>query len=178
MWSVNAGSFGCGGSSTAVELRESTDGVQWSDPRTVTLHEPDGFPWHIDVEWIPTRGEYWAVYPMKVAGGCTTDRLRFATSTDGVHWTSYPAPVLLRGASDELRDVVYRSSIDFDAATGVVTLWYSGAKYDRGEYRWHLGWERMTHAGLLARVGAQAPVAARTLPPRPNLPPLTNETAP
>jgi Big-like domain-containing protein len=178
MWSVNAGTIGCGARSTTVELRHSTDGVQWSIPQTVSLSDPDGSPWHIDVEWIPSRGEYWAVYPVKAAGGCTTDRLRFATSADGLHWTSYPAPVLLKGASDELRDIVYRSTIDFDADAGIVTLWYSGAKYDQGIYSWHLAWEQMSPAQLLARVSAPASIALRSAPARPSLPPLTNETAP
>lgn len=179
MWSVNAGTIGCGGPSTTVELRHSTDGQHWSDPEKASIADPDGFPWHIDVEWVPSRGEYWAVYPLKTAGGCTTDRLRFATSADGLHWTTYPAPLLLRGASDELRDVVYRSTVDFDAAAGVVTLWYSGAKYDRGIYSWHLAWERMSPDQLFARVSAQSPIAARAAPRvRPDLPPLTNETAP
>jgi hypothetical protein len=179
MWSVNAGAIGCGASSTTVELRRSTDGAHWSAPQTASLSDPDGFAWHIDVEWIPSRDEYWAVYPVKMAGGCTTDRLRFATSADGLHWTSYPAPVLLRGATEELRDIVYRSTMDFDADAGVVTLWYSGATYDHGVYSWHLAWERMSPAQLLARVSTRQSVAARSAPPlRPALPPLTNETAP
>jgi hypothetical protein len=178
MWSVNAGPIGCGSATTTVELRRSADGIRWSDPQAASLSDPDGFPWHIDVEWIPSRGEYWAVYPVKAAGGCTTDRLRFATSADGLHWTSYPAPVLLRGASDELRDIVYRSTIDFDADAGVVTLWYSGAKYDHGIYSWHLAWERMSPAQLLARVSTTPSTALRSAPSTPQLPPLTNETAP
>lgn len=178
MWSVNAGPIGCGSATTTVELRRSSDGIRWSDPQAASLSDPDGFPWHIDVEWIPSRGEYWAVYPVKAAGGCTTDRLRFATSADGLHWTSYPAPVLLRGASDELRDIVYRSTIDFDADAGVVTLWYSGAKYDHGVYSWHLAWERMSPAQLLARVSTTPSTALRSAPSTPHLPPLTNETAP
>jgi hypothetical protein len=179
MWSVNAGVIGCGASTTKVELRRSTDGIVWSEPQTAALSDPDGFPWHIDVEWIPSRNEYWAVYPVKVAGGCTTDRLRFASSADGLHWTSYPAPVLLKGASDELRDVVYRSTLDFDADAGVVTLWYSGAKYDRGIYSWHLAWERMSPTQLLDRVSTAQSIAARSAPAmRTGVPPLTNETAP
>jgi hypothetical protein len=179
MWSVNAGVIGCGASTTKVELRRSADGIVWSDPQTAALSDPDGFPWHIDVQWIPSRNEYWAVYPVKVAGGCTTDRLRFASSADGLHWTSYPAPVLLKGASDELRDVVYRSTLDYDADAGVVTLWYSGAKYDRGIYSWHLAWERMSPAQLLDRVSTSPSIAARSTPVlRSGVPPLTNETAP
>jgi hypothetical protein len=179
MWSVNAGTIGCSSATTRVELRRSTDGVHWSGPEASPLSDPDGYPWHIDVEWIPSRNEYWAVYPVKTAGGCITDRLRFATSADGSHWTTYQSPVLLRGATDELSDIVYRSTVDLDAAADVVTIWYSGAKFDHGTYHWHVAWERMSPAQLLARVSTQGSVAARNAPPvRPNLPALTNETAP
>jgi hypothetical protein len=145
----------------------------------VSIHDDDGYPWHIDVEWIASRNEYWAVYPVKSGGGCTTDRLRFATSTDGTHWTTYPSPLLVRGASDDLADIVYRSSIDLDAATGIVTLWYSGAKFTHGNYAWHLAWERTTIPALLARVNVPVTESARiaTLAPA-KLPQLTNETAP
>jgi hypothetical protein len=179
MWSVNSGTLGCGAATTTVELRHSTDGEHWSDPKAASLSDPDGFPWHIDVEWIPSRSEYWAVYPVKIPGGCTTDRLRFATSADGLHWTSYPSPVLLRGASDELRDVVYRSTVDYDATAAAVTLWYSGARYDGGTYSWHVAWERMSPTQLFARVSATGSIAARSVPPvRADVIPLTNETAP
>lgn len=179
MWSVNSGNLGCGAATTTVELRRSTDGEHWSTPEAASLSDPDGFPWHIDVEWMPSRNEYWAVYPVKIPGGCTTDRLRFATSADGLHWTSYRSPVLLKGASEELRDVVYRATVDLDATADVVTLWYSGAKYDRGIYSWHVAWERMSTSQLFARVSATGSVAARSAPPvRADVKPLTNETAP
>lgn len=179
MWSVNSGTVGCGASTTTVELRRSIDGVTWGAPETTTISDPDGYPWHIDVEWIPSRNEYWAVYPVKKAGGCTTDRLRFATSTDGVHWTTFPSPVLMKGATDQLRDVVYRSSIDLDAPTGTVSIWYSGAKNVSGGYSWHLAWEQLTVNALLARVRAPFSVAARAAAGEKSaIPELTNETAP
>jgi hypothetical protein len=179
MWSVNSGAVGCGSSSTTVELRHSSNGVTWTAPEATVLADPDGFPWHIDVEWIPSRSEYWAVYPVKKAGSCTTDRLRFATSADGVHWKSYPSPLLMKGASNDLRDVVYRSSVDVDESTGVVSLWYSGARLDHGGYSWHLAWERVTIDALFARVNAPVSAAARiAAASTPALPQLTNETAP
>ncbi|MDQ2767731.1 MAG: Ig-like domain-containing protein [Gemmatimonadota bacterium] len=179
MWSVNSGSLGCGAASTSVELRRSADGLTWSAPQLATISDPDGFPWHIDVEWIPSRNEYWAVYPVKVSGGCTTDRLRFATSADGLHWTTYPSPLLLKGSSDDLQDIVYRSSLDYDDVAGVVTLWYSGAKLDHGFYRWHLAWERMSQTGLFARVSTPVTAASRNATrATQRLPQLSNETAP
>ncbi len=179
MWSVNSGVVGCGASSTTVELRRSSDGVTWRAPEAATPRDSDGSPWHIDVEWIPSRGEYWAVYPVKRPGGCTTDRLRFATSADGVHWTTYPSPLLVKGASDDLHDVVYRSTFDVDAASGVVSLWYSGAKVGQDGYAWHLAWERTTIEALLGRVNAPFTAATRTtVQSSTTLPQLTNETAP
>ena len=118
------------------------------------------------------------MYPVKVAGGCTTDRLRFATSADGLHWTTYPSPLLLKGSSDDLHDIVYRSTVDYDATSGSVMLWYSGAKFDGGFYRWHLAWERISLSGLFARVSAPVTAAARIQPKSAALPGLTNETAP
>ena len=179
MWSVNAGTTGCGATSTTVELRRSTDGVRWSNPEVVALADPDGWPWHLDVAWIPSRNEYWAIYPVKQPGGCTTDRIRLATSADGVHWTSHPSPLLARGAAAVLKDIVYRSTFDVDAASGIVTVWYSGASYDHGGYSWHLAWERLSLDALFARVDAPVNVAARSEAASPRaLPALTNETAP
>jgi hypothetical protein len=142
------------------------------------MSDLDGSPWHIDVEWIPSRGEYWAVYPVKMSGGCTTDRLRFATSADGLRWTTYPSPLLIKGASDDLRDIVYRSSIELDAASGVVTIWYSGASFVHGSYDWRLAWERITPDALLSRVNTPVTAAARVAERGETLPQLTNESAP
>ena len=178
MWSVNSGTMGCGGRSTTVELRRSADGIAWSDPETVSLSDPDGFAWHIDVEWIPSRSEYWAMYPLKRPGSCTTDRLRLATSADGVHWHGFPSPVLLKGASEELSDVIYRSSFNYDASSGIVTLWYSGAKQSGGVYTWRLAWERVAETALFARVNHPPITELRTQPAETNVPQLTNETAP
>lgn len=175
MWSVNAGAAGCSGATTTVELRRSADGMHWLLPQTVSLAQPGGSPWHLDVEWIASRGEFWALYPLKEPGGCTTAAVYLATSPDGVHWDTYSAPVLSRGALPELQDVVYRSSLEYDAQFDVVTLWYSGAHYDAGAYRWHAAVERIARADLFARlslVSSAAPVAP------PAGPGLTNSTAP
>ena len=175
MWSVNSGSAGCTASSTTIELRQSSDGVAWSAPRTVAVSGLTGWAWHLDVEWIPSRQEFWAVYPAKVPGSCTTAALYFARSTDGVHWTASPAPLLARGALVELQDVVYRSSLSYDADDDLVTIWYSGARYESGSYRWHVAVERLTSAELEARV-AEGDARGTTAPAE--TPPLSNATAP
>src|SRR4030095_11135029 len=86
MWTVNSGPVGCGSSNTTVELRRSADGTTWSSPTTVSLSQPGVFPWHLEVQWIPSRAEYWAMFNGKVAGSCTTDALYLATSPDGITW--------------------------------------------------------------------------------------------
>lgn len=175
MWAVNAGAQGCTSASTTVELRRSTDGEHWSAPEPVSLDQAGGFAWHIDVEWIAALNEYWAVYPLKTAGDCTTRALYFATSRDGVHWRSYPTPLLSRGAIPELMDVVYRSSIDYDAELDEVSIWYSGARYDGSAYVWRVAYERLRLASMLGRIST---FAARLDLPAPKGPALTNETAP
>lgn len=175
MWAVNAGSAGCTSSSTTVELRQSSDGVHWSAPQAVSLDESGGYPWHLDVEWIPSRSEFWAVYPLKTAGDCTTRELRFATSTDGKRWQTYPTPLLTRGVVPEMMDVVYRSTIEYDAPSEYVSVWYSGARYDGSAYVWHLARERLQLPSLFQRVSNLT--AALPLP-APEGPPLTNGTAP
>jgi hypothetical protein len=83
--------------------------------------------------------------------------------------------VLVRGALAELQDVVYRSSLSYDADGGFVTMWYSGARYDAGAYRWHVAVEQLTSSELETRVATPRP-ASDVTPAQ--TPPLTNATAP
>jgi hypothetical protein len=174
MWTVNAGGAGCTSSSTTVELRRSADGLTWTAPRTVTLTQAGVFPWHIDVQWLPSRQEFWALYNGKLAGSCTTDALYLATSADGVTWKTYPAPILRRGAIPELADIVYRATFSYDPQRDVVSLWHSGARYTSRGYEWHAAFERRRRTDLFeAAVRLQAAAAQPPLTP-----PLTNVTAP
>jgi hypothetical protein len=175
MWSVNSGGSGCTSATTTVELRRSSDGVTWSGPVTTDLAELDHFPWHIDVEWIPSRGEFWSVYPVKVAGSCTTAALHFATSTDGIHWTPTISPVLARTVVPAFDDIVYRGAISYDADADLVTLLYSGAKFDNNRYTWRVATEQMTLGELFRRVNAP-PIAGTVIVT--TAPPLTDGDAP
>jgi hypothetical protein len=174
MWTVNAGAAGCASSGTTVELRRSTDGLMWTSPTTARLTQPGFYPWHLEVQWIPSRQEYWALYNGKVAGSCTTDALFFATSADGVTWKTYASPILRRGAIPELADVVYRATFSYDPQHDVVSLWHSGARYTSRGYEWHAAFERRRRADLFD--AATGPAAAMLLPS--SAPPLTNATAP
>ena len=170
MWSVN-GNLGCTGLNTTVELRRSGDGTTWSAPTTVTLSQAGVYAWHIDVEWIASRREFWALYNTKTPGSCTTSAVYLATSSDGVQWTTYPSPVLASGAIPEFQDVVYRSTFDYDEASDAITIWYSGARYDAGNYIWRSAVQRRLRSDLFATISAP-PALAATQPLRRDVPPL------
>ena len=168
MWSVNGGLPGCSGPDTHVDLRRSTDGVQWSEPAMVKLDQPGGFPWHIAVKWIAPLQEYWALYNLKYPGNCTTPAVYLATSPDGVEWTTYPRPVLQRGASTAFADVVYRSSFVYTKADDMVTFYFSGARYDGAHYIWSAAVQRRSRGALFADLQATGTLNLR--PARSDLP--------
>jgi hypothetical protein len=176
MWSVNSGTSGCSGPSTSVELRLSNDGINWSDPTMTDLAEPEGFAWHIDVQWIPSRGEFWAIYNVKIPGSCTTSALHFAKSVDGLHWQVQPGPVLSRGVIPAFEDIVYRASLLYDQRSDEITLWYSGARYEDGRYIWRIATESLGLLDFLARVST--PLPAGTGIGVTTAPPLTDSDAP
>jgi hypothetical protein len=142
MWSVNAGSSGCVAEATAVELRRSRDGVQWSDPEPVDLDQAGFSVWHIDVQWIASRAEFWAVYNVKLPGGCATPAVYAATSVDGTSWIAHDRPLLAKGSTSVFADIVYRSTFSYDALSDDILFWYSGARYDGSHYVWSAAVQR------------------------------------
>jgi len=147
---VNAGSEGCSAPSARVEVRRSVDGVQWSEPEPVSLAQQDLFPWHIEVQWIPSRNEFWALYNVKRAGDCATPALFLATSPDGYTWSVLSQPVLVRGRIPELADIVYRSSLLYDPVSDAITFWYSGATHTGSKYVWGAAVERRPRLDVFA----------------------------
>jgi hypothetical protein len=161
MWAVN-GQSGCDAPETWVEVRHSTDGLTWTDPQRVSLTQPGFTPWHIDVQWIPSAGEFWAVYNVKTPQtSCATPALYLATSRDGITWTTYPSPVLTRGDAPEFRDIVYRSTFRYRADTDVITFWYSGAAYDGARYVWSSAVQRRPRAEVFDAIARQPTSANR-----------------
>ncbi len=171
MWSVNANT-GCSAGKTVVEIRRSTDGIVWSLPEPVALSQSGYSVWHIDVQWIPSRKEYWALYNVKTGGSCTTPAVYLATSPDGVTWKTYASPVLARGAVKEFADIVYRSTFAYDATADVIDFWYSGARYVAPSYIWRTAYQRRPRSTLFAAIGKPLdhPHALRVL--RPGVQPL------
>jgi hypothetical protein len=161
MWSVNGGPKGCADTRAFVELRRSRDGIAWSAPESLSIAQRAMMPWHIEVQWIPSRGEFWALYNVKDAGSCATPALYLATSPDGVHWTTYPSPVLARGALPDLATIVYRSTFDYDPATDEIRFWYSGATWADEQWTWRTAFQRRTRAEVFASIGRSGTAASR-----------------
>jgi hypothetical protein len=172
MWSVKSGG-GCGAASTSLELRRSSNGLDWSPPEKVSLAQGGGIsPWHVDVQWIASRHEFWAVFNGKTPGSCTTAALFLATSPDGVTWKTFSSPILTRGASRELADVVYRSTFAYDDRTDVIDFWYSGARYETGTYIWHTAYQRRPRGEVFATAAKKSVAAMAAIAPRFGIPPL------
>lgn len=177
MWSVNAGSPGCSAASTTIERRTSGDGLTWSSPTTVALVQPGQNIWHIDVQWVPARAEYWAVYNTYPAGRtCTTDALWLARSSDGVHWTTYPSPIARAGVISQFSDIIYRSTFMVSPAATKVSLWMSGASYVNGTYAWGTARVSILVSDLIAI--ASAPAANVLVPRFRQLPPPEPDVGP
>ncbi len=175
MWAVDAGKGGCDARTTKIVTRRSTDGIHWTESSPVSFTQPGYWPWHLDVQYLPERREFWALVAAYPDGeGCTGTELFLATSPDGDSWTTYPSPVLARGALAQFAANVYRSTFHYDPADQSVMLWFSGARITGprvgrapATMRWSAAVARTTAAALLERVSApsaagRGPAASRT----------------
>ena len=123
--------------------------------------------WHIDVQWIEARGEFWAVFNAKTRSGCTTPAVFIARSADGVHWTVGTKPVIAKERIPEFEHVVYRSSFDYDDAGDLITFWYSGARHTPSGYVWGAAVERRRREEVFAPAKAALEARIYEEPPAP-----------
>ena len=150
MFAVNSGPAGCTASRTTVAVRRSTDGERWGPPQPVALEQPDLWPWHIDVQWIPSRQVFWAVYNAKTGTTCTTPAVYLAESTDGLTWVPLARPVLVKGAIPAFEDVVYRTTFEYEPLSDAITFWFSGARFDGARFVWSAAVERRHRSEVFA----------------------------
>jgi len=136
LWTVNSGTIGCSALQTTVERRTSTDGISWTPSQTVNLSQPGYQVWHLDVTFVPSKNEYWAVYAAYPQTNCGSTSLFFARSSDGTNWTTYSKPLLSPGTGWDAGQI-YRSTVIYEASTGAFRLWYSAR--DTGHV-WHTGY--------------------------------------
>ncbi|HUR96381.1 MAG TPA: hypothetical protein VMY76_17515 [Gemmatimonadales bacterium] len=165
MFSVNAGGAGCNATITSVEVRRSPDGLHWGDPVPAALAQEGLWAWHIDVQWIPSAQAFWAIYNAKTYGGCTTPAVYLAHSGDGMTWSVVSQPVLVKGATPTLQDIVYRTTFEYDELTDALTFWFSGARYEAGRYIWGAAVERRRRAEVFGSLGEAIDIPF--LPPAP-----------
>jgi len=154
MFAVNSGPAGCTAATTTVEVRRSTDGLVWGPAQPLVLQQPDLWPWHVDVQWIPSRQVFWAVYNAKTATACTTPAVYLAESVDGITWTPLERAVLVKGATPAFEDIVYRTTFEYDPVSDAITFWFSGARFDGGRYVWSAAVERRRRADVFAPASA------------------------
>lgn len=176
MWSVDAGKRGCTAHATRIIMRRSSDGVSWSGPTKVSFSQPGYHPWHLDVQYVPQVEEYWALVAAFPQGAtCTQTSLFLATSSDGMTWTTFPTPVLARGALPQFSTNVYRSTFAFDPDGTSLTIWLTGATMvSPGDHknppllRWSAAVWRTYRDALLTHVStsvnATSAASARFLP--------------
>ncbi len=163
LWSVDAGVKGCNARETRVIMRQSTDGIAWSQATAVSLSQRGFLPWHLDVQYVPQLHAYWAlVAAYRRGSACTGSSLFLATSTDGVQWTTYSSPLLARGALPQFSANVYRSTFAFDPDGESLTIWLTGATtVTRADHRrprvlrWSAAVWRTQTAALLEHVHSE-----------------------
>lgn len=164
MWYVNAGRAGCDTKSTRVVVRNATDqtggivDTRWLSPKPTDLAIPGYVIWHIKARWIPEKSEYWMLIAAFPEGtSCQTDDLFFARSSDGVHWTAYPQPVLRHEDRQWTAGAVYRSSFLYDPHSDELQLWISARGTDDA---WRMGYARVRYSRMLSVLEANQPLAA------------------
>jgi hypothetical protein len=160
MWSVNAVTQGCYslGEEMALEQRRSSDGVTWSLPEPVNLRVPGRVPWHLDVQYVPARKEYWALIAAYPDGTtCSRTAIYFARSADGTNWTVAPNPLLGPNEFGPLNDVVYRSTFHYFEASDAVAVWFTGARLGDGGLQFAMASARYPYADLIRKVTGASP---------------------
>ncbi len=108
---------------TAVERRESEDGIEWASPEIVSILDTDEKAWHLDGVYIAVRKEFWLLFY-----GYPSRRLYLAVSKDGLRFNTLPVPLLMgrEDANASWDSGLYRST--FQISGDDFLLWYTGTK--------------------------------------------------
>jgi len=144
IWYVDASAQGCTSQNNVVKMRVAAragaplDSLQFGSEITTDLAQPGYVVWHIKVRYIPSKKEYWAMYaafPMTTGqGNCSLDDLYMATSKDGVHWTTFNAPILNHLDKRFNFVTLYRASFQYNPGTDNLRVIVGGLEKKWGEY--------------------------------------------
>jgi hypothetical protein len=166
-WYVNAGNAGCSATSTQVMVRVATtaayplDSIAWPASQLTDLAQPGYVIWHMKVEYVPSKKEYWALYVAYPADGrsCQDDDLFIARSTDGVHWVSYPRAMLRHELRAWTAGALYRSTFVYEPATDALRVWLSGEDV---KSVWHSGYAQFNLTTLFTQLATPVHALALT----------------
>jgi hypothetical protein len=182
MWYVDAGKAGCHTGGSRVVMRTANDSMnrslasgaapialrpltaaRWSEPEATDLAQPGYVVWHLKVRWIPSKSQYWALYSAFPKGqlGCDIDDLFFARSADGIHWETFPQPVLRHEDRAWTGAAVYRSTFVYLPETDELRIWLSARSV---EGAWSLGLARFRYSRELEELSSTGHAGPRTTP--------------
>lgn len=144
-WVVDAGPSGCSSQSNVVRMRTATptsssslDSLQFGAPVLTDLVQPGYVIWHIKIRYIAQKNMYLAMYaafPMTTGvGNCANDDLFVATSADGLHWNTFPVPMLDQMDRRFNFTTLYRASFSYNPTTDNLRTIVSGLEMTWGQY--------------------------------------------
>ncbi|MFI5232042.1 MAG: hypothetical protein ACHQSE_05960 [Gemmatimonadales bacterium] len=172
VWYVDAGSSGCSSVSNVVRMRmanptlsNSLDSVQFGTEVATDLVQPGYVIWHIKIRYIAEKNLYLAMYaafpqPATGAGNCATNDLFVATSADGLHWTSYPVPIINKLDRRFNFTTLYRASFAYNPKTDHLRTITSALEDTWGQYG-----VTYNFTALMTALQTSTTVAARQLVP-------------
>jgi hypothetical protein len=171
VWYVDAGPSKCVQRTTRVLSQQSltisalepgSPEQGWTAARRVALDQPSFYIWHLDVNWVPSRHEYWAIYPAYKKRVCGERSLFFARSADGVKWTTYKVPFMRPSDVPWMSMTVYRTTFLYDPQRDVIRLWISASALHQV---WSLSYVEYNFSSFLAALekgGAESPMSGST----------------
>ena len=150
LWTVNLGSNSCTNTPSKIEYRSSADGVTWSAAQATNAVQPGYIPWHVTVNYIPSKSEYWMLLAAYAANSdCGKTQLFFQKSTDGINWVSYNHVALGIAQLGRWDDsMIYRSTLHYTPATDLLEVWYNG----RQDIDYRVGYTSMNYTTFLSKM--------------------------
>jgi hypothetical protein len=175
VWYVDAGTNGCTSVTNVVRMRtanpttsSSLDSVQFGSAVATDLVQPGYVVWHIKIRYIAEKNMYLAMYaafPWTATGGnCATNDLFIATSADGLHWQTFPVPLLNKLDRRFNFTTLYRASFTYNPNTDNLRAIVSGLENTWGQYG-----VTYNFSALMTAMNASNTVAASQLLPSFNL---------
>jgi hypothetical protein len=117
---------------------ESSDGMNWGAPQLINYAE---HAWHLNVEYIPSKAEFWMITLDNYSGG----NIAWAVSKDGLNWENFPNRRIMMPSAGAWDDTLYRSCFVYHEDTDLLEIWYSAHRSGV----WHTGFVDTDYSDLL-----------------------------